>query len=349
MALEVEPVPTSLSLGGTTKDADNNDNILVGQHCTASMTGLPDDSSWPTKTTYQWSVSGTTFQSWDWVDPPPPDFNSDEGHTNYVDGPGPLTNPTASWYWNDLMGSGASTSETVSCTATVTPPTGSPLTVTAEKKVNVWRPNWRATGEGGIMQVSVPFYANSTDDFWLWAGPLAGSSNGVGMYWEATVSPPSTPSPTLFGAGSIQLVQIITPNLSYTKSVLFGIPYTRNSPENGQEGLDSTCPYGWETVTAPNYSASDSPGLQLLSNTISATVADVFEDYLMYEPPGSGQYVPLAHFNWSTNGNATQPSSGGWAAYSGSAGTVSPSGSAVPFTQYHDFPAWTCVNTAPSF
>jgi len=334
--------PVTISLPGTTADSDHSLNILVGQHCTASITGLPDDSSWTTKTTYQWSVSGTTFQSWDWVDPPPPDFNGDEGHTNYVDGPGPLTNPTASWYWNDLMGSGASTSETVSCTATVTPPTGSPFTVTATKQVTVWRPIWSADGTGGEMQVSINPYGNGSD-YWLWAAPLDISNTG-GMIWRAKLSSPNS---ALFGDGSVQIVQLVIPGESYTYKDYFGFTRSYSSALNGQEGLDSSCPYGWVTVgPAPGsgirYFAGDAPGLVLMGLE-SATLSHKFEDYIIYEPPGSAQYVPLAHFVWSINGSATLPASGNWMDAVGSAGTVTPTGSATPFPQSNSFPDWTRV------
>ena len=48
--------PVLLTLGGTTPDSSGNLNILVGQSCTASLTGIPSGGGW--SVTYQWSVSG---------------------------------------------------------------------------------------------------------------------------------------------------------------------------------------------------------------------------------------------------------------------------------------------------
>ena len=56
-------VPFGINLTGTTPDATGNANILVGQGCGASLSGVPSGFTVDPKS-YQWLVHGTTFQSW---------------------------------------------------------------------------------------------------------------------------------------------------------------------------------------------------------------------------------------------------------------------------------------------
>jgi len=340
--------PVTVSLGGTTKDSSGNYSILIGQGCTASLSGIPSGC---TVSNYQWSVSGNTFQTWSADTPAVGNnpYNPDASY--YVDGPGPLTNPTAQWFWNDILGT---QQETVSCTATVTPPAGqgNAFTVTATKQVTVMRPGFTITGTGGNMQVNTATPASNGSDYWLYAGPAAGSSKTAGMVWDATVS---SPNPTLFGMGSLIMVQIINPNLSYTGTDWTLVPSHHPWSENGKQGLDLNYPYNW-TRGAPNYYGGDLPGINVTyyqsvcSNIghamVSAQVSDQFEDYLMYFAPGSNQCVPLAYLPWSTDGNATLPSTGNWASFgSGSAGAIIPSGMPRPFYPSKDFPMWTLIRT----
>lgn len=317
--------PVTINPGGATSDGSGGWDILVGQECTAGLAGIPSDC---TVSDYQWSVSGTTFQSWSADTPAIGNAPYNQDASYYVDGPGPLSNPTASWYWNDLN----QTSETVNCTATVTPPAGqgSPFPITVTQKVTVMVPNWKATGTGGNMQV----LGTLSGDYFLQASPLPGSGKTGGMEWEASVSSPDL---GLFGDGNLELVQLIIPNASYTSHGFFHNTYTWSL--NGQEGLDT--PYPYPGSTGATFTGTDSPSLALTSlNAQSATLTDQFEDYLMYFAPGSVQPVPLGRFIWSTNGNATLPSSGTWAGY-GSAGSVTPSGSATKFLPSNMFPMWT--------
>jgi hypothetical protein len=109
--------PVTITFDGVSKDSSGNYNILGSQGCTASLSGIPTEC---TVSNYTWSVSGATFQSW---------------NPTFIGGPGPLTNPTAHWYWNDP----SQTIETVTCTATVTPPggDGAPFPVTVTQLVTV--------------------------------------------------------------------------------------------------------------------------------------------------------------------------------------------------------------------
>ena len=150
--------PVTISLGGTTPDTSGNQDILVGQQCTASLVGIPASC---TVSNYQWNVSGTTFQAWS--NTTPANYSSTGAST-----PGSLANPMASyksngfgattstslsWYWVDAM----TTTETITCTATVTPPAGdgAAFSVTATQKVIVYVPKIiAATGMGGSIIVA---------------------------------------------------------------------------------------------------------------------------------------------------------------------------------------------------
>ena len=106
------PVNASISLTGTTTDSSGNLDILIGQHCSASLsvTGMPQGF---TVTGWQWSVTGPTFQTWS-ADTPAVNgnlYNPDASY--YVDGAGPMTIANPGWYWHEI-GNDTSKAETVS-------------------------------------------------------------------------------------------------------------------------------------------------------------------------------------------------------------------------------------------
>ena len=343
----------TINLVGTTPDASGNANILVGQGCKASLSvpsGLNVNSQ-----SYQWSVSGTKFQQWSSTTPallnanPPTQANSQASYE--VDGPGPLTNPTAHWYWNDP----SSATEQVTCTVTATPSSGhgSAVTVTATQNVAVQLPGWNATGTGGYMRVNTGA-PGQNGAYALYAGPNAGQAGGIN--WSANVM-----SSALFTSGTLELVQTVIPNASYVFNTGVGVPgSTHYDPENGKNGLDSLYPYGWASYGsyAPPanpvpYTAYDIPSLGL-SNATSATMQHQFTDTLMYMPPGGdSQWVPLGTFGWSTNGSASIPNSGNWATYptqngTDSAGTVNLT-AGIKFAPSNTFPSWARINVFPTF
>jgi len=215
--------------------------------------------------------------------------------------------------------------------------------VTATNNLIVLRPGWMATGTGGNEQINTTVPGGNGTDPWLWAGPTPGTAEIAGMKWDATVT---SPYPVLFGAGNLILVQLVIPNRSYT-TVALGITFTHSWTENGQEWLDTVYPYGWATG-APKYSSNDNPGFDLLPlSPNSIQLSDQFEDYLMYYAPGSVQCVPLARFVWSTSGSATIPATNNWATFgAGSAGAITPSGTATKFLPSNSFPIWTQILTA---
>jgi hypothetical protein len=325
--------PITMLLGGVTKGADGSDNILIGQRFTPTLVGFPSDC---TISNYQWSVTGPTFQSWT-VNTYP--NNPNHSYTAEVDGPGNLAIPNPGWYWRHI-GSNDSHSETVSCTATVTPPTGkgAPFQVSLTGLVRVWTPDWECSGTGGCVKITT-----KNSEYWMLTSPLNPQTETGGMVWRATVaSPYGTPYPN---SGTLKLVQLFIPGMSFVSA---GNNY--HWYPDSVEGLDTIYPYPWVT-DGPDYMSRDTPGFGLSPTVIapayaaSASLTDQFEDYLLYTPPGSSQCVPLGHFVWSTDGHATEPNA--FNVYSWSlwdpavpAGPVTPSGTATDFLPSNSFPEW---------
>ncbi len=101
--LTVTAFPVTINLAGTTPDASGNLNILVGQGCTASLSGLPAFATAPgNTTTYLWLNNGVTFQSWSATTPPIGTAPANPNASYYVGGMGVQNHSTDHWYWNDL-------------------------------------------------------------------------------------------------------------------------------------------------------------------------------------------------------------------------------------------------------
>jgi hypothetical protein len=97
--------PVGISLGGTTKDSSGNQNILIGQQCSASVYGLGSLPAGWNVTNYNWIVGGGNKVSgfylspavWSILGSTPAD---EQGY------PVPVANTTWSsanptWYWSD--------------------------------------------------------------------------------------------------------------------------------------------------------------------------------------------------------------------------------------------------------
>ena len=363
--------PVVINPEGTTPDSSGNPNILVGQGYTAGLSGIPSALSNNTASppTYSWTASdqANTFQSWSPTTP----FIQRVQHANpyasyYVPGPGTLTKPTVSWYWNELN----NTTATVSCTVMLTPPTGqgAAFSVTLTQKVTVQVPTLKTAVQAGYMQVNA-LDSSFSPNYGIWAGPPKVNPIGAdgGMVWQAQVQTPQTPA---FGRGSLEFVQLDTPNDSYTTNT--NPVQTHTDPLNAAiyaKGLDKTYPYlkdVFSESTDPNatFSEGDAPGLQLTGLTLngqpssivaaSATFNANYYVYLMYQPPSSGttvSWVTVGTLHWSVTSSATFPDPNlwpnGWSDYktahgSDSAGTVA--ADQLSFIPDNTFPSWKIIN-----
>lgn len=78
--------------------------------------------------------------------------------------------------------------------------------------------------------------------------------------------------------------------------------------------------------TIVQYESNDSPGIDLTAlSAASGQLQYQFVDCLMFKPPGSSQYVPLATYSWSTPTSSTA--------------SLTPAGT-TPFTASNAFPSW---------
>jgi hypothetical protein len=339
------PYPITIGVNGAVQDTSGNWDILVGQGCTSSLQGVPGNC---TVSNYVWTVSGTTLQDWS---PSTPagflGFGANPDASYEVDGPGPLTNATASWFWND-PGPGPD-KETITCTATVTPPSGEGSPINVSAKINVWvyLPICTSGCVGGEMVV---YQTAGSGDWRFGAFPSASGETG-GMDFRAQLFPPyqSPVSSWNTNFGSLFLVQLITPNVEYEDSS----QVWWKDDNFSHEGLDTTSPYPWVSYQNDawgeiEYMTRDSPYIDLTYfGAIAASFDDSFEDYLMYTPPPCGsnyvQTVPLGYFSWSTYSSAscdvTVPSTG-WSTTV--VGSVDQLGSA--FSSKSIFPSWAQLN-----
>jgi hypothetical protein len=325
----VTAYPVTLYLGGATEDTNGNYSILVGQGCSAGLSGIPSAllNNAANPPTYKWSIKGTTFQGWA--------VSSDQKTATLSPGPGPLTNPGASWYWNDP----ANTAETVTCAVTLTPPNGqgSPFTLTLTKNVSVMLPTYSCKNFEGKVTVT----QNGQE---IQATPTA-SAYAHGETWFGNVQTPSQ-----FGGGGYwNYSQIITPNRTHNYG--FDVPCT----ENGKTGLDTISPYPAESGDGFNagpdantkigwladnsqHRDGDSPSTftydSYPSNYGIASKVSIanekFSTYLMYVPPGGNvQPVPLHKIDWNWSATVTQPPSGWASLYGTSLGSVTSTSSAA--------------------
>ena len=335
--------PVNISLSGTTPDSSGNLNILVGQGCTASLVGIPSDllNNTDHPPTYSWTVSGTRFQAWSPY--PPPNFIGpvNPNGSFYSDGPGPLTNPTAHWYWNEAAGT-----ETVKCTVTVTPPSGlgAPFPIMVTQQVSVANLTYSCTHYEGVVAV---INGGQT----LVAYPTG--INVHGETWNCHVL-----TPALFGGGgSCNFSQLITPGRSHTYST-----GSVSCTENGKSGLDTLSPYsaesgdpytvgtganaGWPADNS-SHRTGDSPSTGLsdpkLGVCASVSITESFNTFLMYLPPGSDvQPVPLHEVDWNWNATVSEPP-GGWA--SANMTPVGPSLTSTASARAYAHPQWIRVES----
>ena len=205
--------------------------------------------------------------------------------------------------------------KTVTCTVTLTPPSGqgSPFTVTVTRQVNLEVPAWTANNIVGAGYIGIDNGVTS-----IFAGPTANTlSQGYqnGSNWHTYVPIPSD----FTGTGQWQYAQIVTPGEYETP--VGGTQ--KQSTETGLTGLDDVFPYGVLHDTGGSFVTDvDSPNFQVLDAYSAVTLDDAFATYLMFKPPLAPsaptsspqwvQWVCLAESSWNTGLSASRPGSGHW-------------------------------------
>lgn len=288
--------PVNLTLSGTTQDTSSGStNILIGQGCTGNLTAGP-----ATLSNYSWSVPGDTFANFEMGTTPGTMFTSGKpyGHVNDVD-PSEYQKPSPHWYWK--KGTDSGDEKTVSCTATATPPTGEgdPFTVTAEKKVKVWRPSDGFRPSAGDVYAMGDNSVIGNIDF----HGAVGTPDLFKTYWgDCGVWQPTQ----LCDIERTSMTYIGWPKNVTTDGLVLDAEFNYASSQISQSD-----PAPWPADSTADVSDeklwSDAPQSDV-SYCVSAICGDTFNTYMMYQPPGpDSQWVPLHKcvWNWQVNMNRT--------------------------------------------
>jgi hypothetical protein len=346
--------PVGIQLGGATEDSSGNQNIIIGQQCSASVYGLNNlPAGW--SASYQWNVGGSTFSSF-YVSPAqyflgfqtvPP---AEQGRIVIVP-PATWNLPSPTWYWwNNGTNWGTAKAYNVSVVVTLTSPGGATVTLNCAQPVQVWAPtagmqnaqpetsSVTVTGKPNIMNLSsAPAGSAETAgmSYDVWAlDPYAGLFDSPVLILE-----PDGPIIAYKQCGSISDVQL-TDYYAYE-----GLGVT--STTNGSVWLDGQYPYG-DTGACCNPSYYNGSGMltfvdvpsvdiDVLANENYSTNCAFF-DTILYTPPGSASIpVPVYEVDWtwitSISTDANDITTLG-----------SPFGTAITASYYQDqFPYWSNV------
>ena len=366
VSYQASAFPVTLTLNGAVKSSSNHYHILIGQQCspTLNLNSLPVDPNGVTGckvTNLQWAATRKTIQHDSWV------VSADQSSATFPVAPAPYSftqtslqsTPAPTWYWDDIA-----CLPSVTCTATVTPPSGqgAAFTATATQNIYLDAPTPTNSELPGNVQINANYPAIDPDNpgvYCLWAGPGANNTPPFGIYFVDTVT---TPTVSMYGgAGTWYHLQKLTPSMYRTPPS--GSPV--GSIYNGQTGLDGSFPYGQtfpadgSTPIPPAASDNDSPGMALQDPILLPTpsgykeyniVNEKFTMYIMYTPPpppvGDSIPVPLTDYAWSWNVDVKVPTSPttSWANWGNTAtnGTIT-----VPDTdkavRVTDFPTWSQI------
>ncbi len=309
IGVTVYAAPVVVTLSGTTKDTNGSDNILIGQGCTAYIQAGPLPNGTITFSNFNWTVPGQTFAQFQVA------TDQSAGQAIPVDST-EWTKPNPHWYWSK------DEAVTVSCTATVSVNGAVLGTVTGQRAVTIWAPDYLFKPLAGPVSVGTRSASGGPLSLQLYAGGPA-DANGVwdppGVKNGGRVSTPNLfrLSPTgNAGTGSWEFGQIIFPGrwLYYYDNA--GSPQVAPLNYNGQKLLDNSWPYQYGTAGAPwaadsvdqspqpnipTYWMEDSPGNGLVDYYYREKADESFNDYMMYLPPEKGngsQWVPLHLFAW---------------------------------------------------
>ena len=303
--------PVTINLGGTTTDSSGNQHILIGQQCQATLSGIPAGC---TASNIQWSVSGWTVQGNSWAvsaDHTKATFPGPNAAYTYTQATQSAAGP--SWYWDDLAGP-----QTVTCTATVTPPSGqgTPFPITAKQIVTLDVPTYTNNEVPGAVELDAKYQALSGIN--LHAG--ADGDNIPGIFFYDTVTTPIPPYSSTGTWYRIQLVSVSRYETALATGKVVGAPGNTIAgaldvqPGTGAYIYNSQIINADGTTYDPhhnNVAENDSPGFQVFDMYSEYQVKnELYQDYIMYTPPppvGNSITVPLFYYQWSWNADAKIP------------------------------------------
>ena len=164
------------------------------------------------------------------------------------------------------------------------------------------------------------------------------TGNAYGISWYGTITTPAKYASS-GDYGSWNWTQLITAQRQEKNNgVYWQFAVNTTNPAtviNGWSVLDGTYPYdnSWYAADGTRTGSADSPSQPLDSSTAirEYDVSDSFDDYLMYQPPGSGSLpVPLKLTDWYWEFQALKDDSEAW----------STSGKNAQWGFVSDFPAF---------
>lgn len=325
--------PITISLGGTTPDSNGALNVLTGGQVTATL-----NCPFPV-TSYSWSVLGATapnpFLTWD------PTLPNSNYPTQFVAlSSTDMTKDSFSFY--DAHNAD---SITVQCTATVQPPSGPALTITAKSpNITYIKPTVNWVVNRSYDSIPVGFFDGLPN------GPFGSRE----LWGPITITEPPlflTPgNPNTVGFGVV--VQLASPSRSNTRVPLNGKPATYSKLSvvlaNGTAGalssptgLDGAFPYyggyykntdGTFTPVDGNYGwlayndgySGDMPEQPYRNSDQdsggnawnASSASDSFDTWVMYRPASvAGQgtiYVPLQKLSWNWGATANLDQYNSW-------------------------------------
>ena len=311
----INAYPITVNLTGTTPDSGGGENILVGQRCSAS---LVCNAPGVTFSNYQWSVPGQVFGTFQVAS----DQSWSHASNLFTDPDWIRANPQWCWSKDETV--------TVSCTAQASINGTSIGTVTGQKQVKVWAPDYLFKPSSG--PVSVGNIGNPLT-LTLYAGGTATGLGGwdpPGAHNGGRVSTPNLFRPA--GDGIWQFVQIIYPGRWEDWYDSLGFSHEASLNYDGQKLLDNAWPYPYGSPglpwpansvegsdTSPTYWMEDSPSNPLDNSFYRYHIDESFDDFMMYQPPNSGngsEWVPLHLYSWKWQADISQTGAtwaGGWA------------------------------------
>ena len=298
-----------LGLQGTTPDPNKNniDSILISQHCSAGVFTQTPQASF---SNFQWTVDGDTFDSF---------FISGDqtsGHVVYCN-PAIWSSSGPGWCWCDTGGAGAQNGDgTVSVSCDVFANSKKIKNITDSRPVTLWAPYSKFDA---IPAAPISTIYNKGDDG---TGPQSGvtaqgTDGDSGMSFEGYCG-----TQDLFHTndtdpkkawGRWVFAQILTLNRNQVASYSYNYNLTINN------ALDGSFPYNTDFAANNNSDSSihgsDSPGPAVdsplsgfISQVTSFNITDTYKIYMMYQAPGSSQWVPIRSVTWHWNTAGSRPS-----------------------------------------
>ncbi len=299
----VEVYPVTINFSGTTKDSGGNDNILIGQGCTGSLSTTAP----VTFSNFQWDIPGDTFGGFGMGVDNIYSNGKPYGHVYPVD-PSEYQKPNPHWFWKS--GNEQGNSEIVSCTAQVNI-NGVPIPgaiVSCQKALKVWTPTHEFRyNNGGTAYVGSVTSSTGIESVINFDGAVGIptlfyiAANGHSGLWQFTqlcslyhLAPPFI----------LTLTDGFYLDADFNYSSGQGSPWPADAIDHA---VDPTRYSSYQT----RFASSDSPSVNFGEATSTATVDDYYWTYMMYQPPGTDvSWVPLhkmeRHWNASVsnfNGN----------------------------------------------